>query len=395
MYDNVTGLTWTQSPDLNGDGVIDVNDKLSFDEAQDYPDTLNARNYGGYSDWRLPTIKEIYSLMDFRGIDPSGPSSSGERPFIDTDYFAFGYGDTAAGERIIDAQFWSDTAYVGKVFVNQSAAFGLNLADGRIKGYPSSGRTGKLNYVYFVRGNISYGVNDFTDKGDGTVTDNATGLMWSRDDSGASLNWEEALAWIEQKNAENYLGHGDWRLPDAKEMQSIVDYSRAPDTTGSAAIDPVFNVTQITNEAGRLDYPVFWTGTTHIRTGNNGEAGVYVCFGRAMGYMNGSWIDVHGAGAQRSDPKSGDPADYPFGHGPQGDAIRIYNYVRCVRSGSRISDIIPDIKANGLDGPLSISSGEALSISITPGPGLLIGHGGGLVGGGICGGVGLVDLREP
>ena len=42
-------------------------------------------------------------------------------------------------------------------------------------------------------------------------------------------------------------------------------------------------------------------------------------------------MDVHGAGAQRSDPKEGDAADYPEGHGPQGDAIRIDNYVRCVR----------------------------------------------------------------
>ncbi len=50
-----------------------------------------------------------------------------------------------------------------------------------------------------------------------------------------------------------------------------------------------------------------------------------------MGYMNGSWLDVHGAGAQRSDPKQGNPADYPYGRGPQGDAIRIYNYARCVR----------------------------------------------------------------
>jgi hypothetical protein len=50
-----------------------------------------------------------------------------------------------------------------------------------------------------------------------------------------------------------------------------------------------------------------------------------------MGYMNGQWIDVHGAGAQRSDPKLGHPDDWPFGHGPQGDAIRIYNYVRLVR----------------------------------------------------------------
>jgi hypothetical protein len=42
-------------------------------------------------------------------------------------------------------------------------------------------------------------------------------------------------------------------------------------------------------------------------------------------------LDVHGAGSQRSDPKTGDPDDYPYGHGPQGDVIRIYNFVRLVR----------------------------------------------------------------
>jgi hypothetical protein len=48
--------------------------------------------------------------------------------------------------------------------------------------------------------------------------------------------------------------------------------------------------------------------------------------------LNRNWVDVHGAGAQRSDPKAGDPADYPTGRGPQGDAIRIYNHVRLVRN---------------------------------------------------------------
>ena len=42
-------------------------------------------------------------------------------------------------------------------------------------------------------------------------------------------------------------------------------------------------------------------------------------------------MDVHGAGAQRSDPKTGNAGDYPQGHGPQGDVIRIDNYARCVR----------------------------------------------------------------
>ena len=53
-------------------------------------------------------------------------------------------------------------------------------------------------------------------------------------------------------------------------------------------------------------------------------------------YWSGTsiWQDLHGAGAQRSDPKNGDPADDPEGHGPQGDTIRIFNHVRVVRGGN-------------------------------------------------------------
>lgn len=45
-------------------------------------------------------------------------------------------------------------------------------------------------------------------------------------------------------------------------------------------------------------------------------------------------MDVHGAGAQRSDMKSGNPASVPQGRGPQGDVMRIHNMVRCVRGGA-------------------------------------------------------------
>jgi hypothetical protein len=339
VYDNVTGLTWTQSPDLDGDGDIDVDDKLTFAAAQAYVNTLNAQNYGGYSDWRVPSIKELYSLINFDGTDPppTGNNTAGLIPFIDTDYFAFAYGDTAAGERIIDAQFLSNSEYVGTVFGGQSAIFGVNFADGRIKGYPSD----KAQFVYFVSGNPDYGANSFVDNGDGTVTDNATGLMWSQDDSGTGMNWEDALAWVQQKNDENYLGYSDWRLPNAKELQSIVDYERSPDTTGSAAIAPVFSATQITNAAGQADYPFYWTSTTHIRSNGSGAAGVYICFGRGLGSMDGvNVIDVHGAGCQRSDPKDGDPSNYPsWGHGPQGDVQRVFNYVRLVRGGTEFVEV--------------------------------------------------------
>ncbi len=346
ITDNITGLTWTKSPDLDGDGDIDIDDKLTFAEFMTYPDDLNDQSFAGHGDWRCPSMKELYSLMNFSGTDPSGPDPSGAIPFIDTAYFDFAYGDEAAGERIIDAQFWSTNVYVGTVFGGQEAAFGLNIADGRIKGYPTGAPVFKVNYVYFVHGNTAYGINDLVDNGDGTITDSATGLMWSQDDSGdgistgprSGMTWVDALAWVVQKNNESYLGYNDWRLPNAKEMQSIVDYSRAPDATGSAAIDPVFNITEISNEAGQIDYPWFWTGTTHIRSNGSGPNAAYICFGRGMGYMMSSWLDVHGAGCQRSDGKDGDFTGYNyvsdgyyFGMAPQGDASRQYNYVRLVR----------------------------------------------------------------
>ncbi len=361
VHDNVTGLTWMQDADLDGDGDIDVDDKRTYYEAQTYPDTLNAQNFGGYSDWRVPTIKELYSLMDFRGTDPMSDDPTGLIPFIDTDYFAFGYGDTAAGERIIDSQWVTTSLYVG----DTNMMFGVNFADGRIKGYGLTGGPGgdKTFYIRLCRGNTDYGVNNFTDNGDETVTDLATGLMWSQDDRGdgmtsgpsSGMTWVEALAWVQQKNDENYLGYNDWRLPNAKEMQSIVDYSRAPDATGTAAIDPIFNITQITNEATQIDYPWFWTGTTHAREDGNGSAGAYICFGRGLGYMSG-WVDVHGAGCQRSDRKDGDFTGYTyvydgyyFGDAPQGDASRLYNYVRLVRDAARLGDVNADGDVNELD----------------------------------------------
>jgi hypothetical protein len=212
------------------------------------------------------------------------------------------------------------------------SVFGVNFIDGRIKAYPKQDRRqgGEHRlYARYVRGNPAYGRNQFQDLGDGTVLDQASGLQWARADSGMGLDWPSALAWAAACNDQAYRGHSDWRLPNAKELQSLVDYSRGPDITGGPALDPVFDSSHITNEAGQKDYPFVWTSTTHRDSGG----AAYICFGRAMGYWQGRWVDVHGAGAQRSDPKTGDPADYPQGRGPQGDAIRIKNYARLVRGG--------------------------------------------------------------
>lgn len=332
ITDNVTGLMWSQTADLNGDGLINNDDKLTQAEA-----LANAASFdlAGYTDWRLPSIKEAYSLILFSGEDISGytgTTADGIPPFIDMNYFGFGYGDVAAGGRLLEGQLATSTKYVTTTR-GEETMFGVNFIDGRIKGYgleTSYSGGPEVFYVMYVRGNENYGVNDFQDNLDGTITDNATGLMWMQDDSGVGMTWEEALAYAE--NFE-FAGYTDWRLPDAKELQSLIDYTRSPLTTDSAAIDPLFNATQFTNENGDADYPYYWSSTTHTSWNENrgGTNAVYLSFGRAMGYVNNNWIDIHGAGAQRSDPKIGNPDDYPTGFGPQGDAIRIYNYIRLVR----------------------------------------------------------------
>lgn len=323
-----TGLMWQQG----------LSEKMTWAEAAAGAETCST---GGYTDWRLPTIKELYSLIRFSGTDPSGPSPVNVIPFIDTDYFEFEYGDTLSGERLIDAQYWSSTVYRGLTMGGDSTAFGVNFADGRIKGYPRdeagpSGRSFQMtSFARYVRGG-SYGENQFQDNGDGTVTDHATGLMWQQADDGTGRNWEDALGYAEGLEL---AGYSDWRLPNAHELQSIVDYSRSLQETGSAAIDPVFNCTQITDEGGGANYGYYWTGTTHEAAVpfDSGEFAVYVAFGEALGWFpapDSTYVltDVHGAGAQRSDPKTGDPGQYPHGHGPQGDVVRIYNFARCVRS---------------------------------------------------------------
>jgi len=333
VTDLVTGLMWQQSADLNGDGTINASDKLTYDQAVA---KVSGFNLAGYTDWRLPSIKEAYSLIQFKGEDVSGytgTTGEGIEPFIDAKYFGFGYGDVSAGERLLEGQMATSTKYVTTTN-GEETMFGVNFVDGRIKGYGlETSFTGgpKVFYVMYVRGNSTYGINNFVDNGNGTITDKATGLMWMQNDSGEGLLWENALSYAENFK---YAGNSDWRLPNAKELQSLIDYTRSPVTTNSAAIDPKFNCTSITNEAEQTDYPCYWSSTTHKSWNANlvGKNAVYLSFGRAMGYMNNKWIDIHGAGAQRSDPKTGNPANFPFGFGPQGDAIRIYNYVRLVRN---------------------------------------------------------------
>ncbi|MFN9489415.1 MAG: DUF1566 domain-containing protein [Betaproteobacteria bacterium] len=325
VTDLITGLTWAETP--SAPVTLEEAERLATDS-----------RLGGHGDWPVPSIRELYSLMDFRGGFTGDPATS--RPYINTSVFRFAYGggvglgDASAGRRSIDAQEWTATRYQGRTVGGSETVFGVNFADGRIKGYPlmdpaNRMRTPNRLAVRLVRG-PPYGINDFRATAE-TVLDAATGLEWQRADDGVARSWQAGLSHCA---ALRLGGHADWRLPDAKELHSIVDYGRIP------AIDPVFRLVDPT--------AYVWASTTHLESPPPegqprpftvvGELAVYFAFGAALGRMEvppGSgtwrWVDAHGAGAQRSDPKTAQPGKWPQGFGPQGDDIRGHNHVRCVR----------------------------------------------------------------
>jgi hypothetical protein len=89
----------------------------------------------------------------------------------------------------------------------------------------------------------------FSDLGDDTVLDQATGLVWQKGHV-SSLNWVNALAHCERL----VLGqHDDWRLPNAQELHSLVEHTSFNPATSFP--DP------LPDQGSNEGYP-FWTSTT-------------------------------------------------------------------------------------------------------------------------------------
>ena len=226
VRDNVTGLIWEMK---TNDGTIhdkgntytwyDPTDPSPGSQSDDtdtkyFIDVLNISNFGGYSDWRMPTIKELGTIVNynFPGLT------------INTNYFP----NTQA------AFYWSSPTYASYT----------NFAWGVYFYYGSSSYSDKNAYYYVraVRGGQS---GDYADNGDGTVTDTSTGLMWQARTSNV-MTWEQALAYCEKLNLGGYT---DWRLPSKKALRSLVDFSQ---------YDPSINTTYFTDTASSF----YWSSTT-------------------------------------------------------------------------------------------------------------------------------------
>jgi hypothetical protein len=239
VKDNVTGLIWENKTDDGGihdkDNTYtwcDTNSETNGGnpgvcgsgatptDTQAFIQALNVAKYGGYSDWRIPTVKELRSIVNFSQTNPSS----------DTTFFP----------RTVSSDYWTSTTYA----FYEAEAWIVRFNDDQFE-YENKSHS---YYVRAVRGKLSGSANRFADNGNGTVTDTSTGLMWQQAASSSALKWEEALAYAEGLPL---AGYDDWRVPTAKELQSIWDYSK-----WSPAIDKTFF-------PGTLTSNHYWSSTTY------------------------------------------------------------------------------------------------------------------------------------
>jgi hypothetical protein len=187
----------------NGDGTVnDLNTGLMWQQATSSY-TMNWASAGshcsglslaGHSDWRLPAVDELQSIVDYGELNP----------VIDTTAFP---GTQSSG-------YWSSTTSVSYT----SSAWPVSFSSGHVADGSESNSYG----VRCVRGSSS--VSSFTYNGDGTVTDNTTGLMWQQAKTSSGMTWEGSLTYCEGLTLAN---QSDWRLPNIKELGSIVDRSQS------------------------------------------------------------------------------------------------------------------------------------------------------------------------
>jgi hypothetical protein len=94
-------------------------------------------------------------------------------------------------------------------------------------------------------------LESYTDNGDGTVTDNVTGLMWEKMAKGPST-WADAGTYC---STLSLGGHTDWRLPALMELVSIVDYTK---------FNPSINTTYFSNISGGMWSSTLQAGSTSM-----------------------------------------------------------------------------------------------------------------------------------
>jgi hypothetical protein len=184
VNDQVTGLRWQQT-----DGG-----EMTWERARDY---CAALTLAGKDTWRLPSNQELFSILNHNN----------GKPAIDTNVFT----------RSEAEYWWSSEARAD----DASKVWSVNAGGGtgpHPKRETISAGGSKRYHARCVLAAPSVAVREpYTAHGDGTVTDNRTGLTWQQGEW-AAMTWEEALQYARRLSL---AGRSDWRLPNIKELESL------------------------------------------------------------------------------------------------------------------------------------------------------------------------------
>jgi hypothetical protein len=217
VLDNVTGLMWEGSP--TSATFTNKGDNSAGDASTDVA-AVNTNNLCGHNDWRMPSINELQSILDY-GVAVTLVNNV---VHIDSTWFP---------NTLFDFSYW--TLHSG----SDPYAWIMDFASGYTTiGSPEN----TAGYVRLVRG-VAVSAQRFVLSADGSeVTDQHTGLIWRRCSEG--MNWngtncdgtaspythEAALL-----RAANQAGSVAWRLPNIKELHSLADQ-----TLSNPAINTTF-----------------------------------------------------------------------------------------------------------------------------------------------------------
>jgi Protein of unknown function (DUF1566) len=242
VTDNVTGLLWQQE-EVIYESHYPLYD--TFSEMVDYCDSLSL---GGYEDWRIPVFYELLTIIDYSSYNPA----------MDTGYF---YPNENAS--VVITGFNENVSLViPTTRTDYYLAFSPTTGDAYAE---SQDNESKNWFLRCVRENSPYrnGSFDFFDNGDGTITDKLTSLVWQKVANGDLFKWKEALDFC---SGLELGGYSDWRLPNIKELGSILNVSKVGGTSPFDYFE-VFEASGTSIFGGIPSW--FWSSTSDIHTTNS------------------------------------------------------------------------------------------------------------------------------
>jgi formylglycine-generating enzyme required for sulfatase activity len=233
VLDYLTGLMWAR---------VDIYHKTWFEALT----AAAGSNLGGFTDWRVPNVNELESLFEAGEVWPA--AALNEKGFA-LNHFHRYWTSTWLATQYNPNLAWDITydGFLGGSF--RTSLLEVIIVRGETTLPARLWRTGQsISVAAGDDGDLQQGVAwpdpRFADNGDGTVTDNLTGLVWLRNanciwtnhqefDLDGKVAWQSALNFVAGINDGTYgdcgAGYTDWRLPNKKELYTLVDYdSRNP-----------------------------------------------------------------------------------------------------------------------------------------------------------------------